>query len=134
MLIFKDMSTTCPNNMVKSWPIHSTNISMPPSKEQLEHQKAGDSRSNLKSPTSSILLPPTTHQCVFPTLATQVSTQFSDMLIFTSISLLMYLNFDYPKSQSAEKPSHCYYLCHLPCLSTVVYSCSKDSSLNVFHL
>lgn len=134
MLIFKDMSTTYPNNMVKSWPIHSTNISMSASKKQLEHQKTGDSRSNLKSPISSILLPPTTHQCVFPTLATQVSVQFSDMLIFTSKSLLMYLNFDCPQSQSAEKPSHCYNLCHVPCPSTIVYSCSKDSFLNALHL
>ena len=111
MLIFKDVSTTYPDNMVESWPIHSSSITsiMTPSKKQLETQEVSkkdrrqETQEGKKGPTSSILFPLATHQCARPTLTIQVARLFSDMLILASKLLLMYFNFDLPNSNQLSK-------------------------------
>lgn len=125
MLILKDLSTTTPKNMIESWPIHSISIFLClllRNRWFIRRQETQEL--SKKDPTSSILLPLTTHECALPTLTIQVTRLFSDMLIFGSKLLLVYFNFHLPNSDQLskdKKPCH-YYFCPSACLSIIAYS------------
>lgn len=103
MLIFKAMSTTVPNNMVESQPIHSTSIPsiMPPSKKQLEHQKTREPGNKWESPP--VLSPDHSSMCMDNSNHPNCQTILSHAFIFAFKLLLMYFTFDLSNSNQLSK-------------------------------